>query len=56
MDMDQRESTDGCLNCEGAPTDGCSQLYVGDIDIRFETFDGRNISHYNEDEYLATNN
>ena len=30
------ESTDGCLNCEGAPIDGCSQLYVGDIEIRFE--------------------
>ena len=34
--MDQRESTDGCLNYEGVPTNGCSQLYVGDIDIRFE--------------------
>ena len=22
VDMDQRASTDGCLNCEGVPTDG----------------------------------
>ena len=36
--MDQRESTDGCLNCEGVPTNGFSQLYVGDIDINFENF------------------
>ena len=26
MDMDQRESTDGCLNYEGVPTYACSQL------------------------------
>ena len=32
----QRASIDGSLNCEGVPTDGCSQLYVGDIEIRFE--------------------
>ena len=31
MDMSQRTSTNGCLNCEGVPIDGCSQLYVGDI-------------------------
>ena len=36
MDMDQRASTDGCLNYEGVPTDGCSQLYIGDIEIRFQ--------------------
>ena len=34
--MDQKESTDGCLDYEGVPTDGCSQLYVGDIEIRFQ--------------------
>ena len=38
MDMDQRESNDGCLKYEGVPTDGFSQLYVGDIDIRFKNF------------------
>ena len=32
MDMDQRASNDGFLNYEGVPTDGCSHLYVGDID------------------------
>ena len=29
----RRETIDGSLNYEGVPTDGCSQLYVGDIDI-----------------------
>ena len=32
----QRESIDGSLNYEGVLTNGCSQLYVGDIDIIFE--------------------
>ena len=45
VDMDQRASTDGCLNCEGVPTDGCSLLYVGDIEIRFENFSAIQISH-----------
>ena len=35
MDMDQRESTDGCLNYEGVPTNGCSQLYFSDIETVF---------------------
>ena len=35
-DMDQRASTHGCLNYEGVPTDGCSQIYVCDIEIRFK--------------------
>ena len=39
------ESTDGCLNYEGVPTDGCSQLYVGDIEIIFENVDAIQISH-----------
>ena len=43
--MDQKESTDGCLNCEGVPTDGCSKLYVGDIEIGFENVAARKISH-----------
>ena len=45
MDMDQRASTDGCLNCEGVPINGCSQLYVGDIEIRFENVSARKIYH-----------
>ena len=31
MDMDQRVSTDGCLNYEGVPTDGFSQRDIGII-------------------------
>ena len=33
------------------PTDGCSQLYVGDIEIRFQNFVASQISskHENED-------
>ena len=51
MDMDQRASTDGCLNYEGLPTNGCSQIYVGDIDIRFQNVVARqnSIKHENED-------
>ena len=45
----QRESIDGSLNYEGEPIDGCSQLYVGDIDIIFENVDASLISHNNED-------
>ena len=26
MDVEERASTDGCLNYEGIPTDGCSHL------------------------------
>ena len=53
MYMDQRASTDGCLNCEGVPTDGCSQIYVGDIEIIFESVAARQSSHEHEDEYLV---
>ena len=35
LEMKQRGSNDGCLNYEGLPTDGCSHLYVGDIEINF---------------------
>ena len=31
----QRESIDGSLNYEGVPTNGFSQIYVGDIEIIF---------------------
>ena len=37
MDTDQRASTDGCLNYEEVPIYGCSHLYVGDIEINFES-------------------
>ena len=37
LEMKQRASTDGCLNYEGVPTDGCSHLYVGDIETTFES-------------------
>ena len=48
--MKQRASTDGCLNDEGVPTDGCSQLYVGDIEIRFQNVvaSQNSIKHENE--------
>ena len=49
MDMDQRESNDGCLNYEGVPNDGCSQIYVGDIDIIFQNFDAIQMSRKHED-------
>ena len=56
MDMDQRASTDGCLNYEGVPTDGFSQLYVGDIEIRFQNVAARKISHKHEYEDLVIDN
>ena len=48
--------TNGCLNCEGVPTDGCSQLYVGDIEIKIENVVSRKISHDHEYEYLVSYN
>ena len=54
--MNQRESTYGCLNYEGVPTDGCSQLYVGDIEIRFENVAASQISHEHKYEYLIEAN
>ena len=56
VDMDQMTSTDGCLNCEGAPTDGCSQLYIADIEIILENVVAIKISHNNEYEYLLKYN
>ena len=35
LEMKQREYNDGCLNYEVVPTDGCSQIYLGDIEITF---------------------
>ena len=48
IDMDQRASIEWCLNCEGVPTGGCSQLYVGDIEIIFENVSAIQISHENQ--------
>ena len=48
LEMKQRAFTDGCLNYEGVPTNGCSQLYVGDIDIRLENVSVIKIYHNNE--------
>ena len=52
LEMKQRASTDGCLNY-GVPTDGCSQLYVGDIDIRFQNVSASQNSIKHENEYLV---
>ena len=49
MDMDQRASTNGCLNYEGVPNDGFSQLYVGDIEIRSENVAAIQIYDENKD-------
>ena len=54
--MDQRASTDGCLNCEGVPTDGCSQLYVGDMEIIFENVFASQIYHEHKYEDLVAYN
>ena len=56
MDMDQRASTNGCLNYEGVPIDGCSQIYVGDIEIRSENVVAIQIYHENKYEYLVASN
>ena len=56
MDMDQRESTDGCLNYQGVPNDRCSQIYVGDIEIIFENFYAIQIYHKNKYEDLVASN
>ena len=52
----QRETIDGLLNYEEVPTDGYSQLYVGDIDIRFENVVDIQISRRHEYEYLVIDN
>ena len=56
MDIDQQESTNGCLNCEGVPIDGFSQIYVGDIEIIFENVVARQIYHEHKVEYLVADN
>ena len=44
------------MNYEGVPTNGCSQLYVGDIEIIFEKKFARQIYHEHKDEYLVADN
>ena len=44
------------MNYERVPTDGCSQIYVGDIEIRFENVLANQISHKHEDEYVVRDN
>ena len=51
--MKQREYNDGCLNYEGLPTNGCSHLYVGDIEITFESVAASQTSIKHENEYLV---
>ena len=53
VDMDQRASIDGCLNYEGVPIDGCSHLYVGEIEITFESVAARQTSIKHENEFLV---
>ena len=51
--MKQRESTDGCLNYKGVPTNGCSHFYVGDIEITFESVVAIQTSIRHENENLV---
>ena len=44
------------MNCEGVPTDGFSELYVGDTEIIFQNITARYSSHKHEDEYLVADN
>ena len=46
-------STDGCLNYEGVPNDGCSQTYVGDIEIISENVAAIQIYHEHKYEHLV---
>ena len=41
------------MNYEGVPTDGCSHLYVGDIEITFESVAASQNSIKLENEYLV---
>ena len=52
----QREFIDGSLKYERVPTEVCSQIYVGDIDIRFENVSTSQIYHEHKYEYLVAAN
>ena len=41
------------MNYEGLPTDGCSHLYVGNIEINFESVSASQTSIKHENEYLV---
>ena len=51
--MKQRASTNGCLNHEVVPADGCSQLYVGDIAIIFKNVTASQISSKHQNQELV---
>ena len=53
MEMKQRASIDGYLTYEGVPTNGRSHLYVGEIEITFESVSSRKNSIKHENEYLV---
>ena len=53
LEIKQRESNDGCLNYEAVPTNGFSHLYVGDIEITFESVAASQTSIKHENEYLV---
>ena len=44
------------MNYEGVPTNGWSQLYVGDIEIIFEIVSAIQISHKHDHDHLVTDN
>ena len=48
LEMKQRAPTDGCLNYEGVPNNGCLEIYVGDIEIRFKNVSSSKISNKHE--------
>ena len=51
-----KENLYGSLNYERVPTDGCSKIYAGDIEIRFQNVIASQISHEHEDEDLVEDN
>ena len=53
LEMNKKASTNGCLKYEGVPTDGFSHLYVGDIEINFESVAAIKTSIKHENEYLV---
>ena len=52
----QREFIDGSLSYERVPTDGCSKIYAGDIEIRFQNVIASQISHEHKYEEIVADN
>ena len=52
----KREFIDGSLNYERVPTNGCSQLYYCDIEIRFQNYAASQISHEHKYEEIVAAN